>query len=90
MSTKQAYYKRLDTIRANSNTYKVDQIHISVDAPQVRTPVRRMSDAIFMNNLIKTQMQDFKNQYQHLNEKALQDEHFKLAVPQKSLMQKAP
>jgi len=61
MSTKQAYYKRLDTIRANSNAYKIDKIQISVDAPQTRTPVRRMSDAIFMNNLIKTQMQDFRN-----------------------------
>ena len=42
--------------------------------------LRRNSDTIFMNNLIKSQMRNFK-QYQHLKTSALNDEHFKLAVP---------
>lgn len=34
-----------------------------------------------MNNLIKTQMKDFKRQFQHLHTAAINDEHFKVAVP---------
>ncbi len=91
MSTKQAYYKKIDEIRAKNHAYKVEEKTISheitIEEPKVRPPVRRQSGAIFMNNLIKTQMQDFKNQYQHLNEMALKDEHFKLAVPKRRMVQ---
>lgn len=34
-----------------------------------------------MNNLIKSQLTDFKRQFQHLHTNALNDEHFKMAIP---------
>jgi hypothetical protein len=41
----------------------------------------KQSETLFMNNLIKSQMSDFRRQFQHLHMAALNDEHFKMAIP---------